>query len=84
MNCFEFNKSYNIGVIGEVWVHQEEDEISPALFIGYSPVEESAVFRLKIGQVNHFYLPGEDKIKQDLIVTAQLIWSLGPHKPHRY
>ena len=81
---YQFNKSYNIGVIGEVWVHQEEDEISPALFIGYSPVEESAVFRLKIGQVNHFYLPGEDKIKQDLIVTAQLIWSLGPHKPHRY
>ena len=44
-----------------------------ALFFGYSPVEESLVLRIRIA-------PDGD----DINLIAQLIWSLGPHKPHRY
>jgi len=35
--------------------------------------------RLKIGQ-----LEDEAHHKKHLKTTVQIIWSLGPHKPHRY
>jgi hypothetical protein len=56
-------------------------QFNKAWNVGFSPVEESAVLRIRIGQVANDH-EGHDK--KHLKTTAQLIWSLGPHKPHRY
>ncbi len=76
---FQFNKSWNVGVVADYLKSNLENEskVNPAVFFGFSPVEESAVFRIKIGQDTH-------EEKSTWYTKAQLIWSLGPHKPHRY
>ena len=77
---YQFNKSFNFGIIGDYYKETyKETEINPSIFFGFSPVEESTVFRLKIGQVED-----HKSHKKHLKTTAQIIWSLGPHKPHRY
>jgi hypothetical protein len=53
--------------------HVDKSNYNFALFFGYSPVEESSVLRIRIA-------PDGD----DINLMAQLVWSLGPHKPHRY
>jgi hypothetical protein len=80
---YQFSKAWNVGVIGDYWQYDLADEHGkdPSIFVGFSPVEESAVLRIKLSQVGY----NEDKDdKKQLKVSAQLIWSLGPHKPHRY
>ena len=78
---FQFNKAYNFGAMVDYWSLELADDegTNPSIFFGYSPVEESAVLRLKIGQ-----LEDEAHHKKHLKTTVQIIWSLGPHKPHRY
>ena len=77
---YQFNKSFNFGIIGDYYKETyKEAEVNPSIFFGFSPVEESTVFRLKIGQVED-----HKSHKKHLKTTAQIIWSLGPHKPHRY
>ena len=78
---FQFNKAYNFGAMIDYWSLELADDegMNPSIFFGYSPVEESAVLRLKIGQ-----LEDEGHHKKHLKTTVQIIWSLGPHKPHRY
>jgi hypothetical protein len=79
MSNFQFNKKYNIGIIADFWSFDlgKEAGTNQSIFIGFSPVEESSVLRLKIEQVDD----GKDK---HIRGVAQFIWSLGPHKPHRY
>ncbi len=77
---YQFNKSFNFGIIGDYYKETyKEADINPSIFFGFSPVEESTVFRLKVGQVED-----HKSRKKHLKMTAQIIWSLGPHKPHRY
>ena len=77
---YQFNKSFNFGIIGDYYKETyKEAEVNPSIFFGFSPVEESTVFRLKIGQVED-----HKSHKKHLKTTAQIIWSLGPHKPHQY
>jgi hypothetical protein len=80
---FQFNKAWNVGVMGDFWQFDLADihSMDPSIFIGFSPVEESAVLRIRIGQVANDHEGHDNK---HLKTTAQLIWSLGPHKPHRY
>ncbi len=81
---FQFNKAYNFGVLIDYWsLGLADDEgMNPSIFFGFSPVEESAVLRLKIGQLEREN--DEKNHKKYLKTTIQIIWSLGPHKPHRY
>lgn len=80
---FQFNKAWNVGVMGDFWDFDLADiySMDPSIFIGFSPAEESAVLRIRIGQVANDHEGHDEK---HLKTTAQLIWSLGPHKPHRY
>ncbi|MEA1881632.1 MAG: hypothetical protein U9N31_04460 [Candidatus Marinimicrobia bacterium] len=79
MANYQFKKVWNMGVISEYWQFEMADGHgkNSAIFFGFSPVEESSILRLKIEQVDD----GKDKYIRGV---AQLIWSLGPHKPHRY
>ena len=80
---YQFNKAWNMGLIGDFSTfdiseneednHVDKSNYNFALFFGYSPVEESSVLRIRIA-------PDGD----DINLMAQLVWSLGPHKPHRY
>ncbi len=77
---YQFNRAWNVGGISDFY-HSNLEEDSPAhlaLFFGFSPVEESSVWRLKVGpaDINH---PGGE-----WVVQSQLIWALGPHKPHQF
>lgn len=80
MANYQFNKSYNLGIIADYSLTDHEGKkLNPSIFFGFSPVEESTVFRIKVGQVeNH------ETHKKQLKTIVQIIWSLGPHKPHRY
>ncbi|MBC8345676.1 MAG: hypothetical protein ISR82_06620 [Candidatus Marinimicrobia bacterium] len=82
---YQFSKAWNVGVIGDYWQFDLADTHGkdPSIFVGFSPVEESVVLRIKLGQVLH---PEDDHNNEEkqLKVSVQLIWSLGPHKPHRY
>ena len=80
---YQFNKAWNMGLIEDFSTfdiseneednHVDKSNYNFALFFGYSPVEESSVLRIRIA-------PDGD----DINLMAQLVWSLGPHKPHRY
>ena len=76
---YQFNKKWNVGIIVDyIQDLAEEPFLSNGFFIGFSPVEESSVFRLKIQHSAH-----GDEDPQFRII-GQLIWALGPHKPHRF
>ncbi len=72
----QFNKRWNLGFILDAYDGAGETRQSGwGIFTGFSPVEESSVLRVKLEQ------PADGK---QLVVKMQLIWSLGPHKPHRF
>jgi len=74
----QFNKVWNGGLIVDYSNDLDEAEYkSVGLFVGFSPVEESSVFRIRLHQEYH------DK-KPAFSIVGQIIWSLGPHKPHRF
>ena len=74
----QFNKVWDGGLIVDYSNDLDEAEYkSVGLFVGFSPVEESSVFRIRLHQEYH------DK-KPAFSIVGQIIWSLGPHKPHRF
>ena len=75
---YQFNRKWNIGIMLDGVKHHDEDlELTPAVFFGFSPVEESVVLRVLMKNEKHEYL-------SEPLVATQLIWSLGPHKPHKF
>ena len=75
----QLNKVWNGGFIVDYSNNLDEAEYkSFGLFAGFSPVEESSVFRIRLHQ--EYY---GDK-KPAFSIVGQIIWSLGPHKPHRF
>lgn len=76
---YQFNRIWNIGLIFDFSddIHEESYQ-SIGIFAGFSPVEESSVFRLRIHQAYH----GAEDPQFSLV--AQIIWALGPHKPHQF
>ena len=75
---YQFNKIWNIGLIADYNSKISESEFhSFGAFIGFSPVEETTVLRCSISQ----NFTGN---VSDLIITGQLVWALGPHKPHQF
>ncbi|MBC8192894.1 MAG: hypothetical protein ISR87_07410 [Candidatus Marinimicrobia bacterium] len=75
---YKFNRKWNIGLMLDGLKHEgEEIAWSPGVFFGFSPVEESTVLRVVLQNNTH-----DDK--SDLLTLIQLIWSLGPHKPHSF
>lgn len=76
---YQFNRIWNAGIIVDYTNDMEEESYkSFGLFAGFSPVEESSVFRLRLHQSYH---GDEDPY---FTVVAQIIWALGPHKPHQF
>lgn len=76
---YQFNRAWNLGLILDYSSSLEDEKYaSLGVFFGFSPVEESSVFRVRILREYH----GNEK--PHLSVVTQAIWSLGPHKPHRY
>lgn len=76
---YQFKRIWNTGFIFDYSNDIEEESYkSIGVFVGFSPVEESSVFRLRVHQAYH---GNEDP---NLTFVAQVIWSLGPHKPHQF
>ena len=74
----QFNRQWNLGAMLDGVKHAEEEiHWSPAFFLGFSPVEESTVMRFVVKNKVH-------EEESDLNTLIQLIWSLGPHKPHSF
>ena len=75
---YQFNRKWNIGLMLDGVKHHEEDtEYTPSVFLGFSPVEESSVLRVVFKNNVH-------EGNSELLMLTQLIWSLGPHKPHTF
>lgn len=76
---YQFNRVWNAGLIYDFTDDLDEEKYnSIGAFVGFSPAEESSVFRLRVHQDYH----GDED--PNLTVVAQIIWSLGPHKPHQF
>ena len=76
---YQFNRVWNTGLIYDFSDDIEEESYrSIGIFAGFSPVEESSVFRLRIHRACH----GSNEPHFSLV--AQIIWALGPHKPHQF
>jgi hypothetical protein len=74
----QFKQIWNVGVVLDYHSDIEEEVSSAAgIFLGFSPVEESSVFRLVAQRTTH----GDEP---EYTISGQIIWSLGPHKPHRF
>ncbi|MFQ6607594.1 MAG: hypothetical protein ACE5EE_03545 [Fidelibacterota bacterium] len=76
---YQFNRIWNTGVILDFSSNLDSKFYqSYGLFVGFSPVEESSVLRVRFHRSHH---GAEDP---ELSLVLQMIWSLGPHKPHRF
>lgn len=76
---YQFDKVWNAGAIVDYSSNLEEAVYQSAgIFIGYSPAEETTVFRLFLKAVQH----GDEETS--MLVQTQLLWSLGPHKAHQF
>jgi len=76
---YQFNRVWNAGLILDYSDDIEEETYrSFGIFAGFSPVEESSVFRLRLHQAYH----GNEDPQFTLVLQA--IWALGPHKPHQF
>lgn len=87
---YRFRQRYNLGLIGEyvrrelpgdpsVGTTESTNSIwRSGLYIGFSPVEETSLVRI----AGHFTQPENERGFWE--VTAQLVFSLGPHKPHNF
>ena len=75
----QFQKHWNAGfILDYIKDLDEETYLGTGFFIGFSPVEESSVYRVYLNRSIH---GDEDPV---FSVTGQIIWSLGPHKPHTF
>jgi len=76
---YQFKKVWNTGAIADYSSNLDGAVYqSVGLFVGFSPAEETTVFRLLIKQEQH----GEED--SQLQIQTQLLWSLGPHKAHQF
>jgi len=76
---YQFNRVWNAGLIYDFTDDLDEETYnSIGAFVGFSPAEESSVFRFRVHQEYH----GDED--PNLTFVAQIIWSLGPHKPHQF
>ncbi|MCK4577432.1 MAG: hypothetical protein KAU50_01500, partial [Candidatus Marinimicrobia bacterium] len=74
----QFNQVWNAGMVLDYCSDMEEENyLGTGIFVGYSPAEHSSVFRLRMHQGTH----GDEK---EFTVMGQIIWALGPHKPHKF
>lgn len=78
---YQFRQRWNLGFITE-WFqapdNNSEKYRSFGIFAGFSPMEESSVIRLLLRQERH---PSEEATR---IALVQVLFSLGPHKPHAF
>lgn len=78
---FQFSQRWNLGLKGE-WLQAPEskDEIfhSYSTYAGFSPMEETSAIRLIVSREKH---PGERVVN---LLLMQVVFSLGPHKPHLF
>ncbi len=75
----QFNQVWNAGVVLDYCSDVEEATyLGTGIFVGYSPAEESSVFRLRV----HWAVHGDEA--PELSIMGPIIWGLGPHKPHRF
>lgn len=79
---YQFRQRYNAGAMGD-WVQGVEDEAEEFWrlggFVGFAPVEETSLLRLSVTYdkdvaTDEGYWSG----------ILQLVFSLGPHKPHAF
>lgn len=79
---YQFRQRFNIGGMGD-WVQGAEDETEELWrlggFVGFAPVEETSLLRLLISY-------NKDVAADNGFWTGilQLVFSLGPHKPHAF
>jgi hypothetical protein len=79
---YQFRQRYNVGAIGE-WTqgidNNDEKFWRVGGFAGYAPVEETTLLRLLVTYDN-------DQMADEGFWTAtlQMVFSLGPHRPHAF
>lgn len=78
---FQFRKRFNVGAIYD-WTQGLEDREEVkwrwGLFGGFSLLEETTRYQLVVRQEHH------PKLKPFFTAIVQVLWSLGPHKPHTF
>ncbi len=75
----QFSRIWNLGLTADYF--QKKDHpfyTSLGGFLGFSPAAESSVLRIMAKRI--FLESGENSWQ----LVSQLIWSLGPHKPHQF
>lgn len=75
---YQWQKRWNAGLLLDLLKVHEETSILPGAFIGFDLGEESSMLRIVVKQEEHEH---EETHWQ---VTGQLLWSLGPHKAHKF
>lgn len=79
---YQFRQRYNLGAVAD-WVQSAEDESNESWrvggFIGFAPVEETSLLRLLVAHEKNV-AAGEGYWTGIL----QLVFSLGPHRPHTF
>jgi hypothetical protein len=74
---------WNGGLLYEQWDGEEDVSVvdrAIRVFAGYAVLEESTLLRLAYERL----LPGADGADPVNTVTLQLVFSMGPHKPHQF
>ncbi|MCC6477281.1 hypothetical protein IT157_09535 [bacterium] len=78
---YTMKKRYNLGARYEQYQRAEEEkpwDSSVGAFAGLSLMEETTLFRVNW---DHFMPDGADAVNT---ITLQLVFSMGPHKPHQF
>jgi len=78
---YRFRTRFNAGALYERWEGEEDPENADRafrLYAGYAVLEESTVLRLAYER----HLPAGGEAVNS--VAVQLLFSMGPHKPHRF
>ena len=78
---YRYQTQYNGGVLVEQWQREgasSRTDRSVKVFAGYAVLEESTLFRVAY---EHFLPDGGSAVNT---VSAQLLFSMGPHKAHQF
>jgi hypothetical protein len=81
MADFRFRAHYNAGALYEQYQTRDDEEMTDRAikaFAGFALLEESTLLRVFY---EHFLPDGGDAVNR---LGAQLVFSMGPHKPHRF
>lgn len=79
---YRLKRHWNVGALVdyvEPLEHEGESRLGLGGFVGYSVFEESTVIRML---VRHDDMPGD--AGGETRVVAQILFGMGPHKPHQY